>query len=389
MASPLHRHCSSLDEVIFPDQQCLTPEEHDKATKLFDKLIKRFEPLQTSNKDYRPLTLIRLTKEEVSAEDEFLILFFTLIELDHLGVTTEIRVAEVLARLHTFERWTSEEQNILLQCLVHFADYLIDNFFLPLKLTAAKATQPTMIDSLEPTIGIPQHIPDLRQACLTRDRHRCVVTRKFDIWEAEKRCKVLDGDDVKDDDGNPLLQEAKDMTYLEVAYIIPHSFMSHSDIHIAGESKLATHKILMMFDPNTTSLINRTNINQQLLNTLTLTHDLHQAFRAFEITFEQVQDHPHTYTINYIDPNRMFRIHRLPITRTLYATPNGSIEPPSPQLLKVHHSIGRILHFSAAGKYIDKFIQDMEEMEEGGGICSNGSTRVDDYVRYKLTTIGL
>ena len=145
----------------------------------------------------------------------------------------------------------------------------------------------------------------------------------------------------------------------------------------------------MMFDPNTSSLINRTNINQQLLNTLTLTHDLHQAFRAFEITFEQVQDHPHTYTINYIDPNRMFRIHRLPITRTLYATPNGSIEPPSPQLLKVHHSIGRILHFSAAGKYIDKFIQDMEEMEEGGGICSNGSTRVDDYVRYKLTTIGL
>ena len=100
-----------------------------------------------------------------------------------------------------------------------------------------------MIDSLEPTIGIPQHIPDLRQACLTRDRHRCVVTRKFDIWEAEKRCKVLDGDDVKDDDGNPLLQEAKDMTYLEVAYIIPHSFMSHSDIHIAGESKLVRYRL--------------------------------------------------------------------------------------------------------------------------------------------------
>ncbi|GIC94148.1 uncharacterized protein Aud_010643 [Aspergillus udagawae] len=60
-----------------------------------------------------------------------------------------------------------------------------------------------------------------------------------------------------------------------------------------------------------------------------------------------------------------------------------SIDPPFRELLAIHRAIGRILHLSAAGDYIDEFLRDMEEME-GGEVMANGSTRLEDYVLFKL-----
>ncbi|KAL4958634.1 uncharacterized protein BDV14DRAFT_37361 [Aspergillus stella-maris] len=145
MAAPIHRHRSSLEGVIFPAPQRLTPEEHDKATRLFDRIIDHFEPLQASGNDYKPITLLRLTKDGVLIEDEFLILSFTFIEHDRLGLTEEkeIGLAETLSNLHSFQKWTAEKRHALDQSLVKFARYLMDNFFLPLKSLAAKTPQPT------------------------------------------------------------------------------------------------------------------------------------------------------------------------------------------------------------------------------------------------------
>ncbi|KAL4801877.1 hypothetical protein BDV18DRAFT_147716 [Aspergillus unguis] len=132
MAVPIHQHRSSLEGVIFPAPQRLMPEEHDKARKLFDRIITHFEPLQAPGNDYKPITLIRLTKEEVIAEDQFLILSFTFIEHDRLRLMeTEINLSETLSNLHSFQQWTVEERHALNQSLVKFARYLIDNFFLP------------------------------------------------------------------------------------------------------------------------------------------------------------------------------------------------------------------------------------------------------------------
>lgn len=74
-------------------------------------------------------------------------------------------------------------------------------------------------------IPTPERISALRRACLVRDHHRCVISRRFDRKEAVSRLERL-GDDAKDDDGNQLLGEEFDV--LEVAHIIPHS-LTQSD----------------------------------------------------------------------------------------------------------------------------------------------------------------
>ena len=142
-----------------------------------------------------------------------------------------------------------------------------------------------------------------------------------------------------------------------------------------------------MFNPDAVHLISGTDIDREI-NALTLTNDLYKLFSNFQIAFELVPGQQHTYTIDYIKKNRGFRTQKLPVTRTLYITADGNIDPPSSQLLQLHSVIGHILYLSAAGEYLDKFIEDMTDIEEGqlGQLISDGSTRIDDYVRYKLAS---
>ncbi|KAE8151446.1 hypothetical protein BDV25DRAFT_138866 [Aspergillus avenaceus] len=388
MAVPHRRHRTPLESVIVPEPQHLTAEEHGKATELFNTIIHYFEPLQESTKEYNPITLVRLTKEEISVKDEFLLLFFTFIECDRLGISEdeqkEICLAETLSNMQNFQSWTNEERHALDHSLVKFAMYLIDNFFLPLKASTAKTPQPSRFMLSELAFGTPRRIADLRHFCLVRDRYRCVITRKFDAVEGEVRYKIY-GDQVTDDDGNSLLPESRNMAFLEVAHIIPHSLMSLSNIE--GELKLTeqkqiAHKILKMFNPIAFHLIQGTDIDRPM-NALTLTQELHRLFGNFEVAFEPVQNEEHTYRINFMKTNRIWRAYDLPVTRELFITPDRSIEPPLRELLEIHRAIARILHLSAAGEYIDRVIQDMEKLKVEP-VSSDGSSRIGDYINYKL-----
>jgi len=145
-----------------------------------------------------------------------------------------------------------------------FADYLLDNFFLPCKripfftsiLEISKCDQRTNEDCVDHVlvkastkktpqpspayhsavlraqgsglpqglVGTPERVSALRGACLVRDRHRCVVSRGFDIAESVKRFE-RDGDDARDNDGLFLIEEEIDFQTLEVAHILPHSLV--------------------------------------------------------------------------------------------------------------------------------------------------------------------
>ncbi|KAL6233311.1 hypothetical protein BDW75DRAFT_232062 [Aspergillus navahoensis] len=82
-------------------------------------------------------------------------------------------------------------------------------------------------------------------------------------------------------------------------------------------------------------------------------------FGNFEIAFEPVGTQLHTYKVDYVESDRMGRVEKLPVTVRLFLTPDRSVDPPSPQLLAIH-----------AG--------------DEGEILQNGSTRVDDYVWFRL-----
>ncbi|KAI0530012.1 hypothetical protein GGR58DRAFT_508912 [Xylaria digitata] len=60
--------------------------------------------------------------------------------------------------------------------------------------------------------GTSDRVSALRGACLIRDRRRYVISRKFDLQEAVTRVR-RDGDDVLDDDGNLLRDDAHSLGY--------------------------------------------------------------------------------------------------------------------------------------------------------------------------------
>lgn len=241
-----HRHRSSLEGVIVPSSQPLN--------RVFDKIILHLEPCQASDIGYEPVTLIKLMNNEVFEKDEFLDLFFTFIQQELLGETEGTGLEQILSHIDRFCVWSAEETNALRDCLVVFAKYLVDNFLpckfpgatpdtshllFPVKALAVKTPQPTPALSHsrtpEATIGTPQRVSNLRQACLIRDRHRCAINRKFEAQEGQRRYK-RDGPNLKDDDGKSLLEERDNMAFLEVAHIIPHSLMSLTSEEGEGET---------------------------------------------------------------------------------------------------------------------------------------------------------
>jgi len=215
----------------------------------------------------------------------------------------------------------------------------------------------------------------LREKCLTRDHHRCVITGAFDLSEAIARTK-RDGAGAKDDDKHFLSEETKDPELLQVAHIIPHSLMSRSG---QLESKKTACNILDMFDNGVLRLIEGVDIDRPA-NALTLKPGLHQLFGDFEIYFEPTsgaQTSP-TYTIHQMVPVN-FPSQTFPITRTLLDT-DKTIDLPSPRLLAIHRAVALILHLSGAGEYIDHILKDMDYTM----VKSDGTTELGHLVSLRL-----
>ncbi|KAI1382543.1 uncharacterized protein F4822DRAFT_150778 [Hypoxylon trugodes] len=218
MASPLHRHQSSLEGVInFSAEPPLEAAQRIVAKRRFYRIIEHFET-SSNNSDgspYKRPQLVRFTYEYALSEesrDNLLRAFFRAMALSMGDDNQSIDFEEL--RLVFFD----------------FADYLLDNFFLPLKASTKKTPQPTPtfrsafgdVQGAAAFVGTPARVSALRGDCLVRDRHRCVISQKFDQREAISRLG-RDGDDAQDDDGTLLMEDLKPFDALEVAHILPHS----------------------------------------------------------------------------------------------------------------------------------------------------------------------
>jgi hypothetical protein len=67
-----------------------------------------------------------------------------------------------------------------------------------------------------------QRLLNLRRDCLIRDRHRYIISYKFNIREEKERTK-RDNNNIKDNDGQLLKHDRKGAEFLEVVYILPYS----------------------------------------------------------------------------------------------------------------------------------------------------------------------
>ncbi|KAK3937569.1 hypothetical protein QBC46DRAFT_366093 [Diplogelasinospora grovesii] len=330
--SPHHRHQSSLEGIIyFSSEPALEAGERARARQKLLTVVGKKDGSRSGGCQYNRPLLISLTYEHARSEESQDIFLRAFFQSMALSVDSENDV--------DFE---NNEQD-LGSALSRFADYLLDNFFLPLRASSGKTPQPSPLihsaiqraqgGGVQVFVGTPERVAGLRGDCLIRDRHRCVISRRFDLEEASKRLN-MNGDEAEDDDGNPLLADPKSR--------------NGSQLH---PSKKAALDILNMFDSGVIHLIEGNDIDRPR-NAITLTRDLHTFFGNFDVFFEPLPDQEHTYRIqSFLHP---MAIQELPLERTLYLTRSRTIEPPSPRLLTLHCAIAHILHLSAAGEYIDK-----------------------------------
>ncbi|KAI0977461.1 hypothetical protein F4678DRAFT_16139 [Xylaria arbuscula] len=216
MASPLHRHQSSLEGVLnfSSHPPPLGTELRDHASRRLHSICEHFDTGLPQGDFSRP-RLIRYTYTySLSQEsgDHFLRAFFQAVDIQISG-------DEVIS----FEDVRSK--------FFDFGDYLFNNFFLPVKASTKKTPQPSpaLHSAVQEAqgrggqqyVGTGPRLSVLRRDCLIRDRHRCVISPRFDYAEAWERRNTPVG--ALNDEGNLLENDPDDPEFLEVAHILPHS----------------------------------------------------------------------------------------------------------------------------------------------------------------------
>ncbi|EPE05605.1 hypothetical protein F503_02344 [Ophiostoma piceae UAMH 11346] len=374
MASPLHHRQASLAvildftirEVVFASDAARS---HARA--LFAVVLQQFEAAEIKQLSvpFRRIEMVRQICQcslNQQSSDAYLRFFFSTVGID---------MASALA--------TSIDTAARSDKIVQFTDYLIENFFLPLKACAVKTPQPTPAPLYIPTVpaedvlpGSRARVSTLRRDCLIRDKHRCMVTRKFDKQEARRRHTEY-GQSAVDDDGQVFnWTDGTAFQTLEVAHILPHSLMNLEGSPQITAARKNALDILSMFDMDVHRLITGTDIDRPT-NALTLTRECHEEFGSFRMYFEAAGP-SRTYRIASYDLPAFSAVPQ-PLTRTLFQSP--TIDSPHPRLLAVHAAIATVLHMSAAGKYCDHILRDTEE---SALIESDGTTNLGTLVALRF-----
>ncbi|KAK3328271.1 hypothetical protein B0T19DRAFT_475903 [Cercophora scortea] len=260
------------------------------------------------------------------------------------------------------------------EAVFSFADELVFNFFLPLRAATTRIPQPTPTyhsplqqvpaqeeqrqqQPMQESVGTPERLEDLRDSCLTRDRHRCVITGAFDQNEFLDR----------------LRQPPPEMTMDFGAYhpIWPvrggEEEEEEEEDEEGDDDELTAIAILNMFDVGITHLIEDIDDIDWPGNAITLSLEMRKLFGNFDIYFERIEvdddfntafPGQHIYQISAFHPFVATQ-HQFPVRRALFSHPG--IEAPLERLFELHSAIGHVLYFSGAGEYIDLILEDFED----------------------------
>jgi len=94
-------------------------------------------------------------------------------------------------------------------------------------------------------------------------------------------------------------------------------------------------------------------------NIMTLQHDIHSWFDKLQLWFEAVDDKENTYNICATDEIALLSCKANPI---VFKSTHPDLPLPDPVYLRIHAAICRVAHLSGAGEYMDKILEDLEDI---------------------------
>ncbi|PYH92098.1 hypothetical protein BO71DRAFT_432262 [Aspergillus ellipticus CBS 707.79] len=230
-----------------------------------------------------------------------------------------------------FLDWTSDAQASVRDAIERIAKDLIWNFLLPVRMASAF-----------PWLGVCEEMSAtearLRQMCLVRDQHRCVVCRRFDSDEAARRY-ARDGAWYSDDEGKFLAWEPLDHFGTLSLGASPGGRSQSSDL------KTNVLDILYLLRLHVHHLI------ESPANALSL---------HFHLIFLPTQQ-PDTYGVHCPDEAPpLVDGGPFPFACTLPASHDQAVPPLSPFLLRYHAMVAQLLGISDAWGHVDRLAAGFE-----------------------------
>ncbi|KAI9751413.1 MAG: hypothetical protein M4579_006078 [Chaenotheca gracillima] len=392
------RRRGSLEDVFDlsgQQWQPLEPELRLLCERLFRELLEAFRDSRHSRPDgsFRPLLMVQSAHEQAigqSGKDRVITTYFHFLTCDIQPTpqTPQATYENIRSQLDPPRRVTrvatemkEEEKDRLMRRVREWAMFLLHAFFRPLKAQGGSprefvTPQGFSMSQSHSQLGTPHRLAALRRRCLARDRHRCVITRRFDDNELFERTEL--DRDAKDDEGNRLSDLAEDeFDSLEVAHIIPHAMNASGPGSVyLPEAQEMTRAILNMFDPEVLLELEGADIDRPR-NAITLTTRLHRLFGALRIAIQPTAlwtAQSQEYRIEMIRHPFIFQ----PVTRVFLDTERE--EMPSRRYLEWHAACARMCQLSGAGDYIDRLNRELEE----GSVRADGKTNLGSLVGARL-----
>ena len=106
----------------------LEPYQLFQARNVFNHITWDCEPSETKNGSYNRVSLVRLTHQYAPSPHIFLCYFFK-------WIREESNFFDAVCYFTDFVDWDSERKRAVASSIASFADFLVDNFFLPCKMT--------------------------------------------------------------------------------------------------------------------------------------------------------------------------------------------------------------------------------------------------------------
>ncbi|KAL0636405.1 hypothetical protein Q9L58_004655 [Maublancomyces gigas] len=289
----------------------------------------------------------------------------------------------IIPRARCWVDYTPDQRLSVYHTLAAFASEFLEGFFVPLKAQGrntphiSSLISPTSRSEISPAQATTARLHDLRSRCLLRDGHRCVVTGKFDRSHIQNLMKKT----------TRARRRALPAGYsTEAAHIIPHALNAlDSTTGALAPSKHYVWRIMNMFDPGISRILEGTAINSPA-NALMLLPELHQRFGRLECYLEEVDEN--TYSFKHTARSvqiEAFYEPRAPRLAFANHEPEGTPHSPLPsaRLLKFHRACCLILAMSGAAEYVERLLDDTEELMLKGMLAADGSSDLGLVLRLK------